>query len=72
MLAIKLRYNTECTDNILFWRVLINGQEQLASEVRANVPSQTTRDVLDDGRTKFHVTYYCKGYTWEGTVLVLS
>lgn len=72
MLAIKLRYNTECTDNILFWRVMINGNEQLASEVKANVLSQTTRDTLVDGRIKFHVTYYCNSYAWEGTVLVLN
>lgn len=56
---IKLRYNTTCTDNKLYWRVLINGIEHLASDVKIHVPVQTTQDVIEGVGLKHHIS--CKG-----------
>jgi len=48
MIDVKIRYNTMCTDNHLFWRILIDGVEEICSNVIINVPVHTTRDVVYD------------------------
>jgi hypothetical protein len=60
---IKIRYNTNCNDNTMYWRVIIDGVEHLASDVMINIPTQTTRDnVFDPQRNevvnKHHIS--CK------------
>lgn len=54
-MEIKIRYNTENTTD-LYWRLLINGTENLCSDVVINCPSYTSRDIIADGRIKFHIT----------------
>ena len=46
MIDIKVRYNTKCDDNHMFWRVLIDGFEYLASNVIFEIPAHTTRDIV--------------------------
>jgi hypothetical protein len=70
---IKLRYNTECKDNRLYWRVLIDGVEHLAENVKINIPTSTTGDYLaDKGLTKHHISCESDNLVWEGDVLTIS
>jgi hypothetical protein len=71
--SVKLRYNTECTDNHLFWRVLIDGREHLASHVHFNIPVTTTQDFLSDKQvTKHHISCESDSLIWEGDVLTVG
>ena len=46
MKDIKVRYNTNCVDNHMFWRILIDGIEYLASNIIFEIQPHTTRDVV--------------------------
>ena len=71
--SIKLRYNTECNDNRLFWRVLIDGKEHLAESVNFTIPVTTTCDFLaDKGLTKHHISCESDNLVWEGDVLTVK
>ena len=48
MIDIKIRYNTNCTDNHKFFRVLINGEEHICSNILVEIPIWTTRDNVWD------------------------
>lgn len=77
MIEIKIRYNTNCTDNHMFWRVLINGVEHTVSNVIINVPVHTTRDVVfDPSRDKMvdkhHLTCLAKEVLWKGDVVIIN
>ena len=37
MIDVKIRYNTNCEDNHLFWRILVDGVEEICSNVIINV-----------------------------------
>ncbi len=71
--SIKLRYNTECKDNRLYWRVLIDGKEHLAESVNFTIPVTTTCDFLKDkGLTKHHISCESDNLVWEGDVLTVN
>jgi hypothetical protein len=71
MNEIKLRYNTKAQSDDPRWRVVIDGVEYPATDVRINVPSWTTTDILPDVGQKWHVT--TRGsITWDGTVCTIS
>ncbi|MBK9478480.1 MAG: hypothetical protein IPP56_01140 [Bacteroidetes bacterium] len=71
--SIKLRYNTECKDNRLYWRVLINGVEHLAENVFIQIPVSTTADFLEDkGVTKHHISCEANTLQWKGDELTIS
>ena len=71
--SIKLRYNTECIDNRLFWRVLINGVEHLAENVHIKIPVETTADFLaEKGVTKHHISCESDSVKWQDDVLTIS
>lgn len=70
---IKLRYNTDCNDNRLYWRVLIDGVEHLAENVHILIPTFTTGDYLPDkGVTKHHISCESDNLVWDGDVLTIS
>ncbi len=70
--SIKLRFNTECTDNRLFWRVLINGKEGLAAHVSIQIPVETTTDYLSEkGIVKHHISCECESLIWENDNLII-
>ena len=72
-MVIKLRYNTECGNSPLFWRVLIDGTEHLAENVTINVPVETTRDFLHDKNCfKHHISCESERIEWEGQTLIVS
>jgi len=71
---IKIRFNTEKekTDpNLPAWRVLVNGQEKLATSVEIRVPSITTMDHLPAGQVKWHIS--CEGFaTWQDQTCIIN
>ncbi len=65
---IKIRFNNkylEAGDPDLKWRLLEDGHEKLARDIRVNVPCWTTHDILPGGIEKWHLS--CRGrITWNG------
>ena len=64
---IKIRFNTLAREgDPLKWRILVDGQEFLASHITTLVPTLTTRDQLSPELLKYHIS--CRGaLRWEGT-----
>ena len=59
---IQIRYNTDREKidmGLKPWRILIEGQEQLATEVFIEVPCWTSQDTLANGLVKWHIS--CRG-----------
>lgn len=59
---IQIRFNTErekVSAAAKPWRVLIDGVEYLAKDVRVEVPMWTTEDLLPTGQKKWHLS--CQG-----------
>ena len=77
MIDVKLRYNTLCDDNHLYWRILIDGVENVASNVIFEIPPHTTRDVVyDPSRNqdvdKHHLTCLANEVIWKGDVVIVK
>jgi len=71
--SIKIRFNTECTDNRLYWRVLIDGIEHLAENVFINVPVYTSGDFLPEkNQIKHHISCESDNLVWEKDVLNIN
>lgn len=66
---VKIRFNTECGESSLIWRVILDDVEYLASEIRLNVPSFSSTDVLNYGRIKRHISANFKKITWDNTII---
>jgi len=73
MAKIQIRFNTkylEASSTELKWRLLVDGIEQLASQIEVQVPSYTSEDVIATGETKWHFT--CVGEVrWNGSEAVI-
>jgi hypothetical protein len=72
MIDIKVRYNNNCTDDKMYWRLIIDGVEFLASDIKINVPTETTRDnVFDPQRnemvSKHHISCKANNVSWSDT-----
>jgi len=66
---ILIRFNTKWEEDSLKrnWRVLINGEEFLASDIIVYVPSSTTVEDIAQGVTKWHIL--CRGHVhWNGNI----
>lgn len=77
MIDIKVRWNTQCMDNHLYWRVLIDGKEHICSSVIFNIPVHTTKDVVWDplrGQEveKHHVSCKATSVIWKGDVIIIE
>lgn len=62
MSHIQIRFNTEYREGastVFKWRVLVDGSEEGAREVKIKVPSWTTTDLLETGIVKHHIS--CEG-----------
>ncbi len=55
-MTIKIRYNTSVNDDFLYWRVIIDGVEHLASDIKINVPCYGTKDHIEGVGYKHHIT----------------
>jgi len=69
---IKIRYNTAVNDNFLYWRVLINGVENLASDIKINVPSYSTKDFIENVGMKHHITCESDDIVWDEETKVVT
>jgi hypothetical protein len=60
--AIQIRFNTEKEKigaHLQSWRVIVDGEERLAEQIRIAVPSWTTEDIISTGQKKWHIS--CEG-----------
>jgi hypothetical protein len=78
MMDVKIRYNHNCTDDKMYWRLIIGGTEFLASNIQINVPTKTTRDDVFDTKknemvNKHHITCEANSVSWSDTgVAIIS
>jgi uncharacterized membrane protein len=68
---VKIRYNTSVSDDQLYWRILIDGVERLASDIEVNVPTVTTRDFIKGVGYKHHLTCQPDIISWCGDKVIL-
>lgn len=73
---VKIRYNTLCDDDVLYWRIIINGEEFICSDVEINCKSHTTKDVVFDkirnqNVTKHHISCNPDTIQWVGNKVIL-
>lgn len=54
-----IRYNTNSISNTDKWRIIIDEEEILVSEIHINVPSFTSKDEITGIGTKYHIK--CEG-----------
>ena len=77
MIDVKARWNTQCTDNRAFWRIIINGQEHICSNIIFEIPVRTTRDIVWDSLRnqeveKHHVSCMANEINWNGDVVIVK
>lgn len=77
MIDIKIRYNTLCEDNHTFWRVLIDGEERICSNIIIEIPTYTTRDIVWDPNRKenvdkHHLSCQANEVIWKGDVVIIK
>ena len=69
---VKIRYNTLVNDDRLYWRVLIDEVEHLASDIDVRVPTTTTKDFIEGVGFKHHLTCSPDIISWEGDRVTLT
>lgn len=77
MIDVKVRYNTLCTDNHMFWRILIDEIEYTASNIIFEIPTHTTRDMVYDSSRKekvdkHHISCIANEVVWKGDVVIIK
>ena len=71
-MVVKIRYKTDAKiDDTLQWRVLIDGVEHYASNVVINCMSHTTKDILEGGIEKWHITCNPQQVKWMGEECII-
>ncbi len=70
--TVQIRYNHNVGESGLFWRVLIDGVEHLASDLDLHVHSTTTQDYIEGVGTKFHISCTPDLIIWDGTRVILK
>jgi hypothetical protein len=73
MSRIQIRFNTEKEKRdakLPAWRVLVDGVEHLAENVRIEAPTWTSEDILPTGQKKWHLSSEGE-VTWENTTCVI-
>jgi hypothetical protein len=72
-MEVKIRYNTNAkSDDILHWRVIINGVEHLASNVIINCMTRTTKDYIEGVGDKWHISCNPTQIEWVDTECILK
>jgi hypothetical protein len=71
-MIVKIRYKTDAKpQDILQWRVVVDGQEFHASNVIVNCMSYTTRDFIEGVGEKWHITCEPKLVRWSDKECIL-
>jgi len=65
MFNVKIRYNTAVDDDFLYWRVLIDGIEHLASDIVIEVPTYSTKDEIEGVGIKHHISCEAEEIIWD-------
>jgi len=65
MVTVKIRYNTQVNDDFIYWRVVVEGVERLASDIKINVPTFTTKDFIEEVGMKHHITCEANELIWN-------
>jgi hypothetical protein len=64
-MTVKIRYKTDAKpDDLLHWRIIIDGVEHHASNVTINCMSWTTKDNIEGVGEKWHVTCQPRQIKW--------
>ena len=64
-MKVQIRYNTNAkAEEILHWRVIVDGVEYLASNVVINCMSYTTKDYIDGVGDKWHISCNANQVNW--------
>ena len=71
-MVVKIRYKTDAKEgDTLQWRVLIDDVEYHASNVVINCMSYTTKDILEGGIEKWHITCKPQQVKWMGEECII-
>ena len=62
---VQIRYNTAVNDDFLYWRIIIDGVEHLASDLAINVPCRGTKDFIEGVGMKHHITCESDNIVWN-------
>jgi hypothetical protein len=66
-MIVKIRYKTDAKpEDTLHWRVLLDNVEHHASEVEIFCKSFTTKDLVEEGVEKWHITCEPRQVLWKG------
>jgi hypothetical protein len=66
-MQVKIRYKTDAkNDDTLHWRVIIDGIEHSASNVIIHCMSHTTKDIIESGIEKWHISCNATEVKWVG------
>lgn len=72
-MIVKLRYKTDAKpEDELQWRVIIDGVEHHASEVKIFCPSFTTRDMIEGVGEKWHISCKAEIIEWENKICIVK
>jgi hypothetical protein len=72
-MLVKIRYNHDHDGSDLRWRILINDKEFKMKKVVIETNSFTTKDILDTGEEKYHITVIADEIIFsENNVLILK
>ena len=77
MIDVKVRYNTLCNDNHLYWRIIVDGIEKVASNIIFEIPTYTTKDTVFDALRnkeveKHHLSCTANEVIWKGDVVIVK
>ena len=61
---INIRFNTSNTSD-LYWRLVIDGKEYLVNDIKINVPTFTSMDIIETGESKWHISCWANAITWN-------
>jgi hypothetical protein len=72
MYKVRIRYNTKVTEGSdLNWRVLIDGIEHLATNVKLSIPTHTSNELID-GVEKWHIVCEANSIIWNKTECTIN
>lgn len=70
---VKLRYKTDAKpEDTLHWRIIIDGVEKHASEVRLFCPTYTTKDIVEEGVEKWHISCKANIIEWKNEICIIK
>jgi hypothetical protein len=69
---VRIRYNNSDTDGTKKWRILINGNELLTSEIIINCFSRTLTENLEEVGIKHHIVCEAKEILFKNNVATIN